>query len=297
MKDIPALRLTRLRRTALLLGIGTLVAGVSVLAAPAAHASGSTEDGEIVFSPPTGLVTTTGITYQTTTPCPPGYQGSAVVGIPDPATGAVFDLSPVNNSVAAPFSGTFNSTFALAEQAFPDLGVNGVGAVVAAYCFSGADASGTSEEVQFTGAGLEDGAYAENSGPIITAAIDLSVSPGQAAVGQTVTLTAVVTPSYAPGSVQFSANGTPIGSPVPLDNGVATLTTSFATAGTEALSAVYIQVPNSNVYPDTPGTATLVVTTSTTTVPVGSVGLIGLAALAGGALFMTQRRRRNRPSA
>ena len=237
-------------------------------------------------------MTTTGISYATGTACPSGYQGSAVVGIPHPVTGAVFNLSPVNTGVASPFSGTFNTTFALAEQAVPDIA--GVGAEVVAYCFSGADATGTSTPVQYTFVifSADGSSYSYSANRYIYSVTDLSVSPNPAEVGQTVTLTATVTPSHAPGSVQFYVGGTARGSPVTLSNGVATTTMSFALAGTEPLSAIYTPAPNAEWGPST-GNVTLQVGSSTT-VPVGSVGLLGLAALVGCALFLIQRRRNRR---
>ena len=289
MNGLPAVRPNRLKRTVLLFAVGTLVAGASMLPATAAYANVGTEEGEITFLPITGPTTTTGVSYSTATACPSGYQGSAVVGIPDPVTGAVFNLSPVNDNVASPFSGPFNTTFALAEQAVPDIA--GVGAEVVAYCFSGAGATGTSTPVQYTFVifSADGSSYSYSANRSIYSVTDLSVSPNPAAVGQTVTLTATVTPSYAPGSVQFYVGGTARGSPVTLINGVATTTMSFALAGTEPLSAIYTPAPNAE-WGSSVGNVTLQVGSSTT-VPVGSVGLIGLAALVGCALFLIQRRR------
>jgi phosphate ABC transporter phosphate-binding protein len=72
----------------------------------------------------------------------------------------------------------------------------------------------------------------------------LVASPNPATAGGPVTLTAGVAPasgSTAPtGSVVFSVGGTAVGAPVPLNSsGIASTTTTFATAGTEALSATY----------------------------------------------------------
>lgn len=72
----------------------------------------------------------------------------------------------------------------------------------------------------------------------------LTASPNPATVGHAVTLTATVTPATGTtrptGSVQFEVGGTAIGSPVAVDSsGKATTTTTFAAAGTDALSAVF----------------------------------------------------------
>nr|WP_237171234.1 Ig-like domain-containing protein [Prescottella equi] len=63
--------------------------------------------------------------------------------------------------------------------------------------------------------------------------------PADAATGASVTLTANVAPANATGTVQFTANGVDIGSPVPVSNGVATLQHTFTTAGVQAIGAVF----------------------------------------------------------
>ena len=70
----------------------------------------------------------------------------------------------------------------------------------------------------------------------------LTASPSPAAVAQAVTLTATVTAadgSSPAGSVRFQSDGTVIGSPVIVSGGAASTTATFATAGTESLSAVF----------------------------------------------------------
>jgi hypothetical protein len=72
----------------------------------------------------------------------------------------------------------------------------------------------------------------------------LTASPNPATVGHAVTLTGTVTPATRTtrptGSVQFEVGATAIGSPVAVDSsGKATTTTTFAAAGTDALSAVF----------------------------------------------------------
>jgi phosphate ABC transporter phosphate-binding protein len=80
-------------------------------------------------------------------------------------------------------------------------------------------------------------------GPTATTTL-MSASPSPAAAGQSVTLAAGVAPvsgtATPTGTVQFWIGGTAIGAPVPVDaSGVATTTTTFTAAGTDALSAVY----------------------------------------------------------
>jgi pseudomonalisin len=78
----------------------------------------------------------------------------------------------------------------------------------------------------------------------VSTTLATTVAPNPATVNQSVTLTATLTPSNttagaATGTVQFSANGNTIGSPVSISGNVATLAQPFTTAGTYAITAVY----------------------------------------------------------
>jgi len=64
-------------------------------------------------------------------------------------------------------------------------------------------------------------------------------APGSATTGSSVDLTATVTPSNAQGTVQFTDNGAPIGSPVAVVNGVATLPHAFTAAGAHSIGASF----------------------------------------------------------
>jgi hypothetical protein len=253
MKGIPAIRPKRLKQTAAALGAGALVAGGSVLGATQAHATLGTGLGQVSLTPGSGPATRTGIRYATTAACPSGFNGSAVLDLVDPRNpslrNGVTHLAPVNNNVTTPFSGRLNGTFGLAEQVFPD--VVGATSEVTIVCYARASAQGAAKAVQdtFVAISADGSTYRETNndrpppttnGARHAATMKLTASPNPATVGQFVTLTAHVTPSSATGSVQFSAGGTAAGSPVPVRNGWAAATTSFAVAGTEALSAVYI---------------------------------------------------------
>ncbi|MGW5074361.1 Ig-like domain-containing protein [Rhodococcus sp. NPDC004095] len=63
---------------------------------------------------------------------------------------------------------------------------------------------------------------------------------GTVAKGQPVTLTATVDPANAKGKVQFKLGNTPLGAPVDVVNGVATLPTTFASAGTFSVTAEFV---------------------------------------------------------
>jgi len=68
----------------------------------------------------------------------------------------------------------------------------------------------------------------------------LSASPPSPSnTGTPVTFTASVSGAPTGGTVQFSVNGAPAGAPAPVTGGVATLSTSFPTAGVRTIDAVY----------------------------------------------------------
>ena len=148
MKGIPIFRLKRLKRTAVLLGAGALVAGASLLGATAAHAAVGTKPGTIKLNPSSGPTSKTGIQYSTTIPCPAGKNASASVRLVDPRTGTQSQLAPINNAVTAPFSGTFNATFALAASVLPN--IVGATSEIVVQCFSGVSGGGTAVTVMDT---------------------------------------------------------------------------------------------------------------------------------------------------
>ena len=109
------------------------------------------------------------------------------------------------------------------------------------------------------------------------ASTTLSVSPNPASTGQTVTLSATVTPSNAPGSVQFFDGSTPLGQSA-VAGGIATFQVSTFTAGTHTLTGKYL---GDALIPPTPANTsspvTLTVTTgkqNTTTSLSGSVDVL-----------------------
>ena len=88
------------------------------------------------------------------------------------------------------------------------------------------------------------GTYQVVSGTATPTTTNLVVSPNPATAGQTVTLTATVSPSSATGSVQFSTGGTAIGTPQTVSGGVASMTTQAGAAGTEAFTAAFTPTGN-----------------------------------------------------
>lgn len=85
--------------------------------------------------------------------------------------------------------------------------------------------------------------------PLLSSSGILTLNPNSISVGgSTVATLNITTPSGSPamtGTVQFTANGIPLGSPVTPTNGVATLTTpAFNSSGTVVIAAFYSGDPN-----------------------------------------------------
>ncbi|WP_241566231.1 beta strand repeat-containing protein [Prescottella agglutinans] len=76
------------------------------------------------------------------------------------------------------------------------------------------------------------------SDPDVSTSLALS-APGSATTGSSVDLTATVSPANAAGTVQFTDNGAPIGAPVTVANGVATLPHTFTGAGAHSVGASF----------------------------------------------------------
>ncbi len=120
-------------------------------------------------------------------------------------------------------------------------------------------------------------------GTALSTTTSLTASPDPTVSGQTVKLTATevaASGSIPAGSVQFEVSGTGIGSPVPVNaGGVATTTTTFASAGLNSLTAVFMPADPTAYAPST-GALTLRVYTSLGTVPlavnVPSTGVFAL---------------------
>ncbi|MGD9804341.1 MAG: Ig-like domain repeat protein [Hyphomicrobiaceae bacterium] len=68
-------------------------------------------------------------------------------------------------------------------------------------------------------------------------------SPNPSLLGQSVVLTATITPAFAGGTASFKDGATVLCNAVPIVNGVATCTTSFTSAGAHVVSAAYSGSP------------------------------------------------------
>jgi hypothetical protein len=263
--------ISRLKRAAVLVGVGALAIGGAVLGSSQAHAAPlGTALGQLSLTPSTGAVTGTTITYNSTA-CPAGFTGSAIVRIVDPGTGATLSLSTSNPSVASAFSGTLTANILATVETnpnFTDLATNGTEAEIAVLCASGSGLSGNAEYVQdsyltFTNAGAT---YTETNtppvGPPVAVTVAVAATPATVTAGQPVTLSATVTPSNATGTVQFENNGTVINTTgATITGGTASIpfTAPSVTASTVfTITAVYTPVGNFTA-PTTPPTGTLTV--------------------------------------
>jgi hypothetical protein len=284
----------RLRRGAVLLGVVGLTAGAAVATAGSALAGVGSQPGNLSLNPASGA-TTLQPTWSTTDGCPAGFQTSAEMA--DFTTGGtlISRISPVVSAgLTAGFSGTLDfSIGTLVNTA----GIGSGGTVEFAIgCWSGSGGTGTVEYTQstFVTVPTGGGSYTTSStGPVITATTTaLTATPSPAGTGATVTLTASVTAadSTTPaGTVQFEVGGTDIGAPVAVNTGgvaaPATTTTTFATAGTEALSAVF--TPTATTYAGSTGTFNLLVQTAGSLPATGSPVPITVTITPSGSLSVT----------
>jgi hypothetical protein len=259
-------RARRLARAAMFVGVACATAGGMVLGAGAAHAALGTEPGDVALTPGSGATTGTP-TWATTVACNTGFQGSAVFRLVLPS-GATQSISGATNSVTAAFNGTLLDSIQTIAEVYGL--ANGSTSELVVVCYSGASLTGTAspEMDTFLTLSADGSSYSTSSSPpsATSTTTTLTASPNPATTGQTVTLSATESASDSTnpaGSVQFEVGGTAIGSPVAVNSsGVATTTTTFASAGTQALSAVF--TPTSTSYASSTGTFSETVNVATT---------------------------------
>jgi hypothetical protein len=274
MKGIPTFRLKRLKRAAVLTGVGALIASASVLGAlgaTQAYAANPTtvlgnDAGDLGLSLTTGS-TTAAITYSSNA-CPNGFQGSADLLLFDPLdqTDSTLLGSPVNGTAAAfTFTPTGNTTLGAAISGGFISNADGNTVEVVVECFQNAGSSGNHQYEQdaFLAISTDGSTFTKVSppaGPPANVTVALTASPSPATAGQSVTLTATVLPAAATGTIQFENNGTNINTPVTISGGSASTSTTFSgitSATTETLTAVY--TATGNFAATTPGSFSLTV--------------------------------------
>jgi len=232
-----------------LLGAAVTVAGMSLLAGGTAYAALGTSTGTLTFSAMSGQLTNSP-TWSQTAACPSSANASAKLlivlsdGVTEQSWSKVINgaASALTGQALNPAGETIGSLEGIAGYAA------GNTAELVVNCYSGA--SGTGTIVPFNDAFItfnaDNATYTISdtapAGPV-TPTVTLSAQPNPVQVGSNVTLTATVMAGNSPvtaGTVQFENNGTAIGSPVtPNASGVATTTTSFTSAGSLPLTAVF----------------------------------------------------------
>ncbi len=103
-----------------------------------------------------------------------------------------------------------------------------------------------------------------------TTTTSVSASPTSAHTGDTVTLSATVSPAGAAGTVQFKDGSTAIGSPVTVSAGAASTTTTFSSTGSHSITAVFTP-SNSAAFTASTSSATTVTITAPTVTTTTSV--------------------------
>ncbi|NKR28327.1 hypothetical protein GS479_23465 [Rhodococcus hoagii] len=176
---------------------------------------------------------------QTVTVADPDVETSLSVSAPGSATtGASVDLAATVSPSTAVGSVQFKVNGSPAGAAVPVSG----GEAVLPYTFNAAGSFAVTAE--FTGAaGFTNSSASAQSVTVVDPNVTTSLSvtaPGSATTGSSVDLSATVNPSNAVGTVQFTDNGAPIGSPVAVVNGVATLSHTFTSAGARSVGADFV---------------------------------------------------------
>jgi large repetitive protein len=263
-----------LGRTAALLGASTAVVGLSLIGGGVAHAALGSGPGQLTLSPATGPLTTD-LTWSTTTACPAGFSfGTLQMEYAD-STASNPDYNTVGTqtlAATAPITGgTIGSGLSVAGLESAGGWASGQTAEFVVLCSSGQGGTGTTtyDQSLFLTFGTSTYTTSANgpAGPATTTTV-VSASPNPAQVGTTVTLTATVSTSASgvatpAGTVQFESGGTAIGAAVTLNaSGVATTTTTFTTAATDSLTAVYTPSDTSTWAPSTSAAFSETITSS-----------------------------------
>ncbi|NKS36562.1 Ig-like domain repeat protein [Rhodococcus hoagii] len=176
---------------------------------------------------------------QTVTVADPDVETSLSVSAPGSATtGASVDLAATVSPSTAVGSVQFKVNGSPAGAAVPVSG----GEAVLPYTFNAAGSFAVTAE--FTGAAgfTNSSASAQNvvvSDPDVSTSLSVT-APESATTGSSVDLSATVNPSNAVGIVQFTDNGAPIGSPIAVVSGVATLSHTFTSAGAHSVGADFV---------------------------------------------------------
>jgi hypothetical protein len=271
MKGIK-LKAVHVGRKGALLGAAIGVVGLSLLGGVANAAPVGSNPGALQFTPASGPLSTVP-TWSTTTACPAGFNFATLQFVAADSTPAAPDISTIGAQTLSGTAPVTNGQLVAGTTvaALESLGgyATGQTAEAVVLCSSGQGGTGSTTFNQDEFITFNATTYSTSATPPagpVTPTVVLTAQPNPAQVGTTVTLTATVTNGSSPvtsGSVQFQSNGTAIGSPVTVSaSGVASTTTTFASAGNLSLTAAY-QTANSSQFTNaTSNTVTENVTTS-----------------------------------
>jgi Big-like domain-containing protein len=193
--------------------------------------SGSTwtqEDG--TFTPPTSgsgpTATTTAVTANPDSPITAGTSVTFTATVTPTAAGAVqfMDGAATLGSPVTVTTGT--ATYTTTSLSAATHSITAVFTPTESTAFSPSTSTALSYVVNASGATATSTAIAANPGGPVTS-------------GTSVMFTATVTPSTAPGSVQFMDGTSTLGSPVTVADGLATFTTSNLSVDTHSITAVF----------------------------------------------------------
>ena len=268
MRGVVTFAPVRVRRAAVLAGVGALVAAGSVLGGASAHAATVVVPasdlgnglGAVTASPASGP--TSGAVAWSSPACPSTAAGSAELKLVDP-------LHPTASQVLLGRSSSVSSPFTISESGSSTLNVALLGladniggdtAEVVVECFPGSvlGGGGVYTDDAFVSFSADENTYQVVPSPV---GVTLTASANPATSGQPVTLTATESPASATGKIQFEENGRRLGRPVKIAGGTATIKAVFCTRSTETvnLTAVYTPAAGSNFAATPPGSLSLTV--------------------------------------
>lgn len=229
---------SRRRQVAGLVTAGLVLSGSVALTTLATDSADAAVLGTVALSPTSGTDSTIFGGSVANAACPAG-TGDAYWSVdgPDlPADQAI--LGPATNTTGTgpqDFSGASIANVRSANAgSFSASGVYNVRFNCVATA-TGAVTDTYTRKISYTAGGAGAWAYLTPSASTTT----LAVSPAQAYAGQTVTLTATVSPGAAAGSVQFRDGADDLGAPVTVNAGQAQLTTAALAEGAHSLTAVF----------------------------------------------------------
>ncbi len=256
MKGIK-LKTVHIGRKGALLTASVAVVGLSLLGGAVAHAAVGANPGQLSLSPATGALTSSP-TWSTSAACPAGESFGTLEMQYSDSTSTNPDYNIIGAQTLGATAPITNGALVAGDSIATLEGqagwTTGQTAELVVLCSTGQGGTGTTsfnQSIFITfGASTYTTSATGPAGPA-TPTVVLTATPNPVQVGNNVTLTATVTSgstAVTAGSVQFEDNGSNVGTAVAVNaSGVATTTTTFASAGALPLTAVY-QTANATAF-------------------------------------------------